>query len=166
MTCWYSLETSLHEEFKYEIVILILYHPCESVYIQTQTGKCYFSSSWFAHIALKEPEARQGNLLARIKFGTEKIAMYIQTVKVLTLNAWSSFIDTTKQFGLATLHARKLFFICFHKSNKTVQSTAYSWTVILKPYSRLYFTPIVNAVNINIFYVENFYFLPMQIIGL
>ena len=27
-TCWYSVETSFHVEFKYEVVILILYHLC------------------------------------------------------------------------------------------------------------------------------------------
>ena len=40
MTYWYSLETTLHEEFKYEIVILTLSHLCESVYMRTQTAKC------------------------------------------------------------------------------------------------------------------------------
>ena len=41
MTCWYSLETSFHEESKYEIVILILSNFCESVYVRSQTAKYY-----------------------------------------------------------------------------------------------------------------------------
>ena len=39
MTCWYSSEMSFNEEFKYEILILMLSNLCESVYVQTQTAK-------------------------------------------------------------------------------------------------------------------------------
>ena len=41
MTCWYLLEMSVHEEFKYEIVIFILSHLCESIYLRTQAAKCF-----------------------------------------------------------------------------------------------------------------------------
>ena len=42
VTCWYQLESSFYEEFKYEIVILILYHLGESA--------IYADSDWKVHV--------------------------------------------------------------------------------------------------------------------